>query len=444
MTDLLVGPAPAQQGTAYQPPPDPAGPSTGGRAPSTTGTVLVVVGLCTSVFSGEWHQIGLPPLDRVVLVLGLAWYWLGFDGGVALRQLRWRPIHWLMAFALGYAVVSGLLVGSLNDKTSVLQLVDVFGLLPYLLFVSAPFVFGSDRQRNILLVGLVALGIYLSITAILEVANLHSWIYPRYIATADPTVQPGRARGPMIEAAANGASMFACGAVAVIASARWRTRLAKLVARATVVLCLCGIFLTLTRAVWLASMVAVVVVGVLDARVRGFVIALLLLAPIALAVVLVVSPTLRGDSQARISDDWSIWDRQNIDGAALRMFEAHPVVGVGWHEFEPKSAPYFRLASTYPLTGLERDVHNVTLARLAELGILGGGLWLAALAGAVVAGARAGPSTARPWRLAFIAFATCVLIAMQFAPFTQPFPNLLLWGMAGIAAVLRESPAAVQ
>lgn len=438
MTDVLAVSRPPQQGAVYEPGAERVTPAAG-SARSNTGTVLVVVGLCTSVFSGEWHQIGVPPLDRALLVLGLAWYWLGFDGGVALSRLRWRPIHWLMLAALGYAVVSGVLVGSLNDKTSVLQLVDVFGLLPYLLFVSAPFVFGSGRQRNILLVGLVVLGLYLGITAVLEVAKLHGWIYPRYIVTSDPTVQPGRARGPMIEAAANGASMFACGVASVVATTRWRRRISKLIAGATVALCLVGTFLTLTRAVWLASIAAVLVVGAIDARVRRLVVALLLLAPIAVAIALVVSPTLRGDSQSRINDEWSIWDRQNIDGAALRMFEAHPIVGVGWHEFEPKSAPYFRLASNYPLTGFDRDVHNVTLARAAELGLMGAGLWFAALVGAIIAGARAGPSTARPWRLAFIAIATCCLIAMQFAPFIQPFPNLLFWGLAGIAAAMRES-----
>jgi putative inorganic carbon (hco3(-)) transporter len=438
MTDVLAAPAPTWPGIALEPPLEQVPPAITSAQP-VTGTVLVVVGLCSSVFSGEWHQIGLPPMDRALLVLGLAWYWLGFDGGAALRHIRWRPIHWLMVAALGYAVASGLLVGSLTDKTSVLQLVDVFGLLPYLLFVSAPFVFGTDRQRNLLLVGLVVLGIYLSVTAVFEVAKLHSWVYPRYIVTLDPTVQPGRARGPMIEAAANGASMFACGVAAVLAKARWRRRLSKLVAGATVVLCLFGTFLTLTRAVWLAAIAAVLVVGAIDARVRRFVLALLLLAPIALAIALVASPTLRGDSQSRISDEWSIWDRQNIDGAALRMFEAHPIVGVGWHEFEPKSPPYFRLASTYPLTGFDRDVHNVPLARAAELGLVGAGLWLAALVGAVIAGARAGPASARPWRLAFIAIVTCCLIAMQFAPFTQPFPNLILWGTAGIAAAMPES-----
>nr|MDQ3936649.1 hypothetical protein [Actinomycetota bacterium] len=207
--------------------------------------------LVLSIFSSHWDELGAPvDLDRVVVLLGLSSLlyreWRHRDG-----RLQTRPVDWALAVLVLYVVVSGLLSGELSrDRGDRFELIDSFGLVPFAFFFAAPFAFRTERDRRVLLGALVGLGFYLGTVAILETTGPEELIVPSYITDDSIGGHHDRARGPTLDAGANGIAMFGCGVAAAIAFMRWRSRwrwFALLVAG----LCALGVLLALTRAGWI-------------------------------------------------------------------------------------------------------------------------------------------------------------------------------------------------
>jgi O-antigen ligase len=152
----------------------------------------------------------------------------------------------------------------------------------------------------------------------------------------------------------------------------------------------------------------------------------------------------------------SVWDRENLNAAALRTVEARPLLGVGWGRFTDVSPPYFWQAKDRPLTAVGVQscdslptgatqaadgsrpqctvpVHNAYLSNAAELGLIGVTLWIVAgivaIGGAVV---RRGPPWALPWRIGLFAVAIMWGVVVFFTPLEGPFSPVVLWTWAGI------------
>jgi O-antigen ligase len=107
--------------------------------------------------------------------------------------------------------------------------------------------------------------------------------------------------------------------------------------------------------------------------------------------------------------------------------------GVGWQRMQ--ETPYALQADTYPLTGGKVRVHNVFLSNAAELGFVGFVPWFAAFVlGVVSAAVRRVPPPLRPWRHGLQCYLVAWLAVAMFAPLSGPFPNSLLWLLAGIVA----------
>jgi putative inorganic carbon (hco3(-)) transporter len=133
----------------------------------------------------------------------------------------------------------------------------------------------------------------------------------------------------------------------------------------------------------------------------------------------------------------SVLSRLNSNAAGLRMVEAKPLLGFGFDSFSTRSAPYYRLSPDYPMNGVN-DLHQVFLANAVDLGLVGGGLWLAALVAAMalgLAGIRRASGEALVWKAALLTYAVSWFIDANFTPLTYPFPNSLLWVLAGVAAL---------
>jgi O-antigen ligase len=160
---------------------------------------------------------------------------------------------------------------------------------------------------------------------------------------------------------------------------------------------------------------------------------------------IVAIPGLGARAQARTDDQRPIWDRYNTNVAALRIVEERPLFGVGWGRYPEVNGQYMRQSDAYPLTGVGLEVHNVPLGNVAELGLVGGALWLAALTAAVGGAVRRRPGTRLdPLQLGLVAVATNWLVVAMFVPLGYPLPNMLLWTWAGVATVLaapRRAPS---
>jgi putative inorganic carbon (HCO3(-)) transporter len=399
------------------------------------------LGLAAAVFSGHWSDLGSPvAFDRVLLLSGIVsavvreWR----AGGAALRT---RPIHWLLALVAAYAVISAAVAGTLSESGSRFVLLDRFSLVGFALFFVAPMAFREARDRRILLGVLVALGAYLGLTALIETTGPRGLLLPRYID--DPTVgiHFDRARGPFAEAVGNGLVLYACGVASIIAALKWRTPSLRWLAGAVAALCVLGTLLTLTRAVWL-GVIAGTIVALLYAReTRRFAVPAVVLGVAGVLLAFAAIPDLQARADKRQNDQRPLWDRKNSDRAALRMIDARPVLGFGWGRFRAESADYYRQSPDYPLTRV-RDVHNVYLANAVELGLLGAGMWIAALLVAIgTALTRRGPPDLRPWRVGLVAVAVSYAVAAATTPLSFTLPTLLLWTWAGLCWITGKEEA---
>jgi O-antigen ligase len=394
-------------------------------------SITLTAGLGLSMFSGNWGQVQVPiALDRVMLFAGVA--------GIALRAIgdpryrpRLRPVHGVLALAALYAVGSALVAGTLDDHAAVFALLDRYGLISFLLFLVAPVAFATDRQRSHLLIGLVAMGAYLGVIAFLQEVNLDQLVFPSYITDPNVGIHANRARGPFVEAAANGLAMFACAVAAAMAVARWRGR-ARELAIGVAILCLAGIIFTVTRQAWLGAAIGSLVALGAAPRLRAYAVPLVAGGVLLVLVSFAVIPGLQERAGSRANDQLPVWDRLNSDRAGLAMVAARPVLGFGWARFAAESEPYYKQAATYPLTQVGQ-LHSVFLSNAVELGIVGAVIWAAglfmAVGGAIL---RRGPPELEPWRLGLLAFAVCWLVVSNFTPLGYTFSNYLLWVWAGL------------
>jgi putative inorganic carbon (hco3(-)) transporter len=393
--------------------------------------------LLLSSYSGNWKLLGFPGLvapDRLVLAAGIL--------AVALRAppirdrptLRFEAIHWLFLAALTYATLSALIAGTLFDHSGFFRLLDRFGITPFLLFLVAPVVFSSARERAILLGGLVAWGFYLGLVALFETTGPNALVWPRYILDATVGIHADRARGPFVEAVSDGTALYACAVAAVMAAALWPRPVWRALAIATTGLCALGIVFTLTRSVWLGAVVATLLTMLASRHLRSLLPPAGIVGLALVAGVLAVVPGLATRVETRRGDIQTVWDRENLNAAALNMVEARPLLGFGWERFNAVDANYFELSEDHPLTVTQATkLHNAFLTHLSELGLIGTSLWLASLVlgvgGAIL---RRGPPELWPWQVGLLALAIYYLIVAN-AVYPLAFTASILWLWAGVA-----------
>ena len=403
---------------------------------------LISLGLAAEVFSGHWLTMGIQlPLDRLLL-LG------GFFSIAVNKDMRSRVrgqislVAALFAVIGIYTVISGVTQGSIVvGGHGFWMLFDRLGFFPFAAFITAPVVFAMPSDREVFLKVFTCLGAYLSITAIFEVIGPKALVYPRYIMDQNLASHLGRARGPFVEAVPNGMAMFSCGVVSLLASktlkdARWREFAICVVPVAGV-----GMFLSLTRSVWVGSAAAVVIAIAFAPSIRKQ----LLIGTAGMTAILLVVflsvPGLSETATGRAEEQGPIWDRINTNNAAISMVHAHPLFGVGWNTFQNKSSEYLHQSGDTPLTGENLEVHNMLFSIFAELGLVGGTMWLAAFAWSVGSAVFANWSTKRrTMGVALLAVLCSWLGVATLSPLDQGFPNLFIWTFAGLAlATAREN-----
>ncbi|HYV16565.1 MAG TPA: O-antigen ligase family protein [Conexibacter sp.] len=391
---------------------------------------MLSAGIVLLSFSGSWDRLGLPAAvapDRFLLLLGAAAALLG-------RSSRARPRlgveHALLAGAVAWAVLSALAAGTLGSGA--FRLLDRYGTMAFVVALAAPVAFRDERDRRTLLLALTGLGGYLGLTAIFEIAGPHALVIPRYIADPSYGIHPGRARGPFVEAATNGFALFACGAAALVLAARTRARLPRAAAIAVALLCALGLVLTLQRTIWIGASAALLVVLLSRRELRRWLLPATAAAALLVLGALAVVPGLAGRAAERRVAQHSVWDRINLDHAALAMVRARPLTGFGWDRFTATSAPYFWQDGNVPLTAGDVIPHNALLANAAELGLPAALLWAGGIAAAVGAALRARrPRAADPWRDALLGLAVVALALALFTPMLQPWPLVVLLAWAG-------------
>ena len=236
-------------------------------------------------------------------------------------------------------------------------------IVPFALFHLAVLVFrGASERRHFEIFVILAL-VYLVFIAVAFLVDARSLIFPRFILDDSLGFHPDRARGPFLQAVANGVSLNILGILVIALSEK----------RKTVVTCLwiglpLAVLATMTRAVWISFSVTTVVLGFRLVKRRVLAVCSLL----AVAGFLIGLAIGTGDHSLKTA----LWDRTGERGpveARLAVYDA------GWAMFRER--PFTGWAAGGMYSELARRmagyhlrtfyVHNTYLALLVEFGVPG-------------------------------------------------------------------------
>ncbi len=159
-------------------------------------------------------------IDRVAFVLLV----VGVAGRAVVKRERLLTVEratWPMIGLSLLAVAS--VIGQPCDNDTGCLLAAKF-IVPFVLFHLAVLVFREERQlRQFELFAVLVLA-YLCFTAVAFLVGANSLIFPRFILDAGIGYHADRARGPFLQAVANGVSLNLLGVVALHAALRGRIR----------------------------------------------------------------------------------------------------------------------------------------------------------------------------------------------------------------------------
>ena len=236
-------------------------------------------------------------------------------------------------------------------------------VVPFTLFHLAILVFrGAAEWRHFRTFVTLTLG-YLLFTAIAFLVDARSLIFPRFILDESIGFHMDRARGPFLQAVANGVSLNLLGILAAVLSDKRKTAVLLL----WLVLPL-AILATMTRAVWISFVVSTLILGfrLIEHRLRC---ACILLAVGGLLVGLaagISSGSLKTTLWDRTAERGPVDARVAVYSAGWAMFRERPLAG--W----PAGGMYAELARRMEGYHLRTFyVHNTYLALLVEFGVPG-------------------------------------------------------------------------
>ena len=311
-------------------------------------------------------------------------------------------------------------------------------LVPLTLFHLAGLVFTEERHFRQFEVFALVLLAYLSFTAIAFLVGARALIFPRFILDESLGIHIDRARGPLMQAVANGVSLNILGLLALHAYRRGSARgvkIALLLASVPI-----AILATMTRAVWLSfggSVVALIFFP-RNRKMRLAYVGLALMAAAGLVVIL-SSSEFGGVLSDRLEERGPVDFREAVYAGSWQMFLERPLTGWGFHQMPtelPRFVSEYNQKMIYP--------HNTYLELLAEHGVAGLLLYFWLMwemwrlgRGAIPSGEKDGfldRNFHRMWPILLAVYwvnAATVVMSYQFV-------NGLLFTMAGMLAAQRR------
>jgi len=413
--------------------------------------LLIVVGY---VLGYEFWNFRLGPLpltlDRMLLV-GVAgllvWRWR--YGSITLRSMTGSD--WALATLIALLCASAALSGQPDLTDGVTskwgRLLASF-LLPTALYVAVRQVPVTHREWSRVLALFVALGVYLALTGILEVAGAWSLVFPRYISNPNLGIHFGRARGPDLNSVSLGLYLTACCICAWLLLPEARRRWQQLAILIALPLMAFGVLLTYTRSTWIGFAASALIIAAIQMPRRWRLPALSVGAITGLLFVVVSWSQLMGLKRegTAAEAEHSVDQRASFAYVSWQMFCDQPILGVGFGRFFDRKMPYLSDRSQRieleSIRGLHH--HNTLLSFLTETGLIG----VAALAAVFIAWGRtacrlAMNATASPWfraqgvlMLALIANYLCSAVFHDLT--LLPSQELLLFMFAGLTVNMQQ------
>jgi putative inorganic carbon (hco3(-)) transporter len=236
-------------------------------------------------------------------------------------------------------------------------------IVPFALFHIAVLVFRGASQRRHFEVFVIFALAYLVFIAIAFLADARSLIFPRFILDESLGFHAGRARGPFLQAVANGVSLNLLG-ILVLALSQKRKNVVGLL---WLVLPL-AVLATMTRAVWISFAVSTIVLGfrLIKRRLQAACILLAVLGFLFGLAISLSNHSLKTALWERTGERGPVAARLAVYDAGWAMFQERPFTG--W----PAAGMYAELARRMEGYHLRTFyVHNTYLALLVEFGVPG-------------------------------------------------------------------------
>lgn len=226
---------------------------------------------------------------------------------------------------------------------------------------------------------LIIINLYMGFTSIAEHMGWSALVWPPFIRAGEKGFA-GRSLGIFLQPGVLGVFIGMVLPLQFYLHLTARSFWVRWAHMAGILMCMLGLFFTYTRGPWLATGVGLVVLALTGSRVY-----LRRLAIYGLAAAIIGATgtlSLKQDTffQERINNENTIEGRINIMYAAFRMWQANPVLGVGFKRFNDRASD-FREAVEVPIygmikSGIDRDSspHDIYIAVLAEEGAVGAGM----------------------------------------------------------------------
>ena len=348
--------------------------------------LLVLLSACCFGYELVHFDVGPLPMtiDRLALGLVIAMYiWQR-----ALRRTEPKPLN--RADVVTLAFVGYLLVSMLASdwrsfpKEHVGPMWRWVGgyLTPLIVYWAAKQAPWNERTAGLVQACITIFGFYLAFTAICEITQQWSLVWPAYIADPNVGLHYGRARGPMVHGVSFGHYMSVC----LLAGVVWFGSLGKW-GRAAVGLVLplyaAGVFFSYTRSAWIGAALGLctVLLLTLHGRTRNIVLGGMVMAGLLVGATQMdkIVGFQREQSAVDTADSANL--RVSFAYVSWLMFQDRPLFGFGFGRFPVDKLPYLDDRSTdLNLEALRPYVHhNTFLSILVDAGIVGLVLFLAML-----------------------------------------------------------------
>ena len=251
-------------------------------------------------------------------------------------------------------------------------------VIPFVLYVVGRSMFRKASSVRVLLWAVLGLATYSAAVSILQFTGPTAIIWPRYIV--DSPNWEGRANGVFNGPVDNGLLMIMGFVIAVYLMHRSPALAQRILLGFVTVACLAGVYLTHTRAVWLALGLVLVLGVVLGSGLRtGFALAL----TAACCGIAATWSTFSGSDRdaGGVTSVNELDDRLNGIATSLWAIAERPFAGWGIARFTEVNTYYHQQwAQDVPwIRGYSISSHHNELGIAVELGLIGLALWLVVL-----------------------------------------------------------------
>lgn len=350
--------------------------------------LLAVWVIASAVFGVHFYVIRVEGLIDITIERLLFLFILFFLGvGLLTGKVRFQSniaIEILMGIFILICLVSMVRTGFLPVSAEFISPWYIFitgYFFPFILFAFAKSYVVSEKDVVFLLQALFYLGIYLSVTAFFEYADLRRFVFPQYIN--DPLISSlhlDRARGPFLNSGFNGFGILV-GFISGLHLLQKKTGIAKVFYLSALFIFVPAVYFTQTRMVYIAMLITLFIF--LGWYRTSFPKWKLLSLPLAVVLIVGIANSPRLLSTERREGGVAQLEEVDIRLALMRksyyLLADQPFTGIGLAQFIPSS--FLRIYKG-PVSFVEESVnpqlqHNHLLGIATELGVPGLMVYLA-------------------------------------------------------------------